>query len=172
MKLYRISIILFFGLLFALPANSQKAGFVNVQVVLEKIPEYTEAQKKINELTIQYTAEIKEKKKNIQQMYSSYQADKILLSADMRTKKEQKIKDAENQLELLKAKRFGENGDLFKERQKLIKPIQDKVYASIKAVAEKKGMAFMVDVTSELGILYYNEKFDKTQDVIKKMGYL
>jgi outer membrane protein len=172
MKLSQISTVLFFGLLFVLPVQSQKAGFVNVQVVLEKVPEYGAAQEKLNELTIQYTKEVKTKKKDIQQMYSSYQADKILLSAEMRTKKEEKIKEVEIQLEQLKAKRFGENGDLFKERQKLIKPIQDKVYSSIKAVAEKKGFAFIVDVTSELGILYYNEKYDKTQDVLKKMGYL
>ena len=171
MKLKKLSFLIVLGLMISLSAQSQKAGFVNVQIVLKKIPEYQSAQEKLNELAKQYKEEIKTIKREIATLYSSYQADKILLSAEMREKKLAEIKKKEDELELMKAKRFGENGDLFKERQKLVKPIQDKVYKAIQEIAEKKGFGMMLDVSSDISILYYNEKYNKTQDVIKKLGY-
>ena len=162
------------GLLFVLSAScyGQKTGFVNVQLVLSKIPEYQLAQEKLNDLSKQYIKEITEQKEVITKLYGTYQADKILLSQEMRDKKELEIKAAEVKLETIKTKRFGEGGDLYTERQKLVKPIQDKVYAAIEAVGEKKGFSLMLDVSSDASILYYNEKYDKTQDVMKKLGYL
>lgn len=162
------------GLLFVLTSTSyaQKTGFVNVQLVLSKIPEYQLAQEKLNELSKQYMKEITDQKQIISKLYGSYQADKILLSQEMRDKKELEIKTAETALENIKAKRFGEGGDLYKERQKLVRPIQDKVYSAVEAVGEKKGFSLMLDVSSDASILYYNEKYDKTQDVMKKLGYL
>ena len=151
---------------------AQKVGFINVELILKKSPEYKSAQEKINELSVQYHSDITAKKEEIKKMYSLYQADKILLSQEMRLKKESEIQNSEKELDELKAKYFGENGDLFKERQKLIKPIQDKVYEAIKEIAEKGSFTFMLDISSDLGILYYSEKFDKTEDVLKKMGYL
>ena len=164
--------LILFGLLFAFSSFSQKTAFVNVQFVLSKIPEYQTAQQKLNQIAEEYKKEITDQKELISKLYSTYQADKILLSSEMREKKENEIKKAEEQLDLLKAKRFGENGDLFKERQKLIKPIQDKVYEAINDVAEKKGFYLILDVSSDAAILYYSEKYDKTEDVIKNLGYL
>ena len=164
--------VLIIGLFFVLSSHGQKTGFVNVQLVLSKIPEYQLAQEKLNDLSKQYMKEISDKKAAIAKMYSTYQADKILLSKEMRDKKEIEIKRTEDELELMKAKRFGDNGDLLTERQKLVKPIQDKVYKAIEEISEKKGITLMLDVSSDLSILYYNEKYDKTEDVLKKMGYL
>ena len=165
-------LILFFSCILFFQSYAQKVGFVNIQSVLKKAPEYLSAQEKLNELSVTYHSEISAKKEEIKKMYALYQADKILLSQDMRLKKESEIQKSESELDDLKARRFGENGDLFKERQKLIKPIQDKIYTSIQEIAEKGGFTLMLDVASELGVLYYSEKFDKTEDVLKKMGYL
>jgi outer membrane protein len=166
--------VLVIGLLFALSSLSygQKTGFVNVQLVLNKIPEYQLAQEKLNDLSKQYMKEITDQKKDISKLYGTYQADKILLSQEMRDKKELEITAAEVKLETIKTKRFGDGGDLYKERQKLVKPIQDKVYSAIESIAEKKGFSLMLDVSSDASILYYNEKYDKTQDVMKNLGYL
>lgn len=166
------NLIIIIGLLFGLSVQGQKTGFVNVELVLSKIPDYQLAQEKLNELSKQYLEEIDAKKTTIAKLYGTYQADKILLSQEMREKKELEITNQETALQQLKAKRFGENGDLLTERQKFVKPIQDKVYKAIKEIAEKKGFTLMLDVSSDLSILYYSEKYDKTQDVLKKMGYL
>lgn len=166
------TIILLFGLVLFLQGYSQKVGFINIEAILKKAPEYASAQEKINELSVQYHAEITAKKEEIKKMYSLYQADKILLSQDMRTKKELEIQKMESELDELKARRFGENGDLLQERQKLIKPLQDKIFTTVQELAEKGGFTLMLDIASNLGILYYSEKFDKTEEVLKKMGYL
>ncbi|MFT6716735.1 MAG: outer membrane protein [Saprospiraceae bacterium] len=166
--------ILIIGLLIVICSTSfgQKTGFVNVQLVLSKIPEYQLAQEKLNEISKQYMKEITNQKEIISNLYGTYQADKILLSQEMRDKKELEIEAAKTKLESIKIKRFGEGGDLFTERQKLIKPIQDKVYSAIEEIGENKGFSLILDVSSDASILYYNEKYDKTQDVMKKLGYL
>lgn len=160
-------LMLFFGNL-----QAQKVGFCNVQVVLNKMPEYQVAQEKLNVLAEEYKNEIASKKAKIAELYASYQADKILLSSEMRQKKEEEIKKNEVELENLRGARFGENGDLFKERQKLVRPLQDKVFEAINDVADKKGYTLILDVSGDASILYYSEKYDCTEDVLKKMGYL
>lgn len=110
-------------------------------------------------------------KKEVNTLMYTYQADKILLTPEMRDKREQEIKVKKETLEKLKTQRFGENGDLFLERQKLVKPIQDKVYEAIKDVADKGNYNLILDVSSNMAILYYDEKYDKTKDVLKKLGY-
>lgn len=160
------------GTLFVLNSTAQKIAFVDTDKILGKIPEYNEAQKKMDALALQYQKEIAEQQESINKMNATYQADKILLSQTMRVKREQEIETATYNLSELKTKRFGPKGDLFKERQKLIKPIQDKVYKAIKEVAEDGRYAFVLDSSSKFAVLYYNDKYDKTEDVLKELGYL
>lgn len=169
-KQYILSFLLVIGIAFN--AAAQKTGFVNVQRILSKIPEYQLAQQKLDELAEEYNKELTTQKEIIEKLQQSYQADKILLSKEMREKKEEEINAEKKAYETLKMTRFGKNGDLFKERQKLVKPIQDKVYKAIEEIAEKKNLGMVVDVSSQSGLLYYNEKNDKTEEVLKKLGYL
>ena len=89
----------------------------------------------------------------------------------MKIKREEEIEKKKSDLDKLKQQHFGENGNLFAERQKLVKPIQDKVYDAIKDVAEKGNFNLILDLASNLSIMYYDEKYDKTKDVLKKLGY-
>lgn len=166
------NLLFILGTLFVLSSTAQKIAFVDTDRILSKIPEYNEAQKKIDALALQYQKEIEEKQNDIDKMNATYQADKILLSQTMRTKREEEIQTAQFNLSELKTKRFGPKGDLFKERQRLVKPIQDKVYKAIKEVAEGDRFAFVLDSSSKFAVLYYNDKYDKTDDVLKELGYL
>lgn len=168
----KIVLFLLFSCLAVGTVSAQKVGFCNVQLILQKMPEYQVAQEKLNELAKEYKAEIQAKKDKIAELYGSYQADKILLSSEMRSKKEEEIKQNESELEKLRGARFGENGDLFTERQKLVRPLQDKVYEAIEEVADRKGYTLILDVSGNASVLYYSEKYDCTEDVLKKMGYL
>lgn len=166
------NLLLVFGMLFVFSLQAQKIAFVNTKEILKQIPEYTSAQEKLDALAKQYQEEIEQKQQSIDQMYSTYQADKILLSESMRKQREQEIEKTRFELSELKKKRFGSNGDLYKERQKLVKPIQDKVYNAIQDVAKGGNYAFVLDTASDVAVLYYNDKYDKTDDVLKKLGYL
>ena len=161
-----------FGMLVVLSMQAQKIAFVNTQEILNQIPEYEEAQNKIDSLAKQYQENIEKASKQIENLYSTYLADKILLSENMRTQRKEEIDKAKVNLSFLKKKHFGSNGDLYKERQKLIKPIQDKVYTAIQDVAQKGSYAFVLDSASDVAVLYYNSKYDKTDLVLKKLGYL
>ena len=161
-----------FGILIALSSYAQKIAFVNTDKILEKIPEYQSAQEKLDALAIQYQKEIEEKQASINKLNASFQADKILLSKSMRTKRQDQINKAEFELSELRKKYFGPNGELFKERQKMVKPIQDKVYKAIQEMAEAGRFSFVLDSSSEIAVLYYNNKYDKTDIVLKNLGYL
>lgn len=166
------NVLLVFGMLFVLGVNAQKIAFVDTDRILDKIPEYKSAQDKLDALAIQYQKDIEELQTDLDNMNASYQADKILLSKSMRTKREEDILKKQFELSELKKKHFGPKGDLFKERQKLVKPIQDKVYKAIQEVAEAGRYAFILDSSSKFAVLYYSDKYDKTDDVLKKLGYL
>ena len=168
----KIAFLFSFGMLVALSMKAQKIAFVNTQEILNQIPEYEEAQDKIDGFAKQYQEDIEKAATQIEKLYSTYLADKILLSENMRNQRKDEINKAEVNLSSLKKKHFGSNGDLYKERQKLIKPIQDKVYAAIQDVAQKGSYAFVLDSASDVAVLYYNSKYDKTDLVLKKLGYL
>lgn len=165
-------LVFLFGMLIAFSTQAQKIAFVNTQQILDQIPEYTSAQEKLDALAKEYQTEIEEKQKSVDQLYATYQADKILLSESMRKTREDDITQAKADLSNLKKKHFGSDGDLYKERQKLVKPIQDKVYKAIQDVAQGSNYAFVLDTASDVAVLYYNDKYDKTDDVLKKLGYL
>ncbi|MAS52981.1 MAG: hypothetical protein CMD20_07240 [Flavobacteriales bacterium] len=165
-------ILLLFGILFALSSQAQKIAFVNTDKILEKIPEYKSAQEKLDALALQYQKEIEEKQDAINQLNASFQADKILLSKSMRIKRSEEVNKAEFELSELRKKYFGPKGNLFKERQKMVKPIQDKVYKAIQEMADSGRFAFVLDSSSEIAVLYYSDKYDKTDAVLKNLGYL
>lgn len=165
-------LIFLFGILFAFSLQAQKIAFVNTKEILSQIPEYTSAQEKLDALAKQYQEEIQLKQKSIDQMYATYQADKILLSESMRKQREDELSKAKAELSSLKQQHFGSEGNLYKERQKMVKPIQDKVYKAIQDVAQSGNYAFVLDTASDVAVLYYNDKYDKTDQVLKKLGYL
>ena len=165
-------LLFIFGILFVLTSQAQKIAFVDTDKILEKIPDYQSAQDKLNDLAVQYQKEIQDQQKIVDDMNGSFQADKILLSQSMRDKRLEEIVKAQEELSDMRKTRFGPNGDLFKERQKMVKPIQDKVYKAIQKMAENGRYAFVLDSSSELAVLYYSDKYDKTDAVLKELGYL
>ena len=107
----------------------------------------------------------------IDKLYKAYQAEQILLTDDLRKKRENEIINREKEAKDLQKQRFGVDGDLFKKRMELVKPIQDKVYNAIKTVAEKAGIAIIFDKASDMMMLYANPKYDKSDDILAFLGY-
>jgi outer membrane protein len=152
---------------------SQKTAYVDTEYMLNKIPAYKEAQKQIDNLTKQWQKEIEEKHVALDAMYKQYQVDKVLLSNDMKQKREQDILDKEKELKELQKKRFGPEGDRYKKEQELIKPIQDEIYNAIKEIAAAQNYGFIFDAaSSSLSILYSDIKYDISDEVLKKLGYI
>ena len=168
MKTY---IILFIAMLLAsFTSHAQKFGYVDTEYILENIPEYKSTQDKLDEQSIEWQKEIEMKFAEIEKLYKAFQAEAVLLPEDIKQKREDEIVAKEKEVKDLQKQRFGKDGDLFKKRQELVKPIQDKVYNAIEEIATEGGYAVIFDTASNLNMVYVNSKFDKSNDVLEKLG--
>ncbi len=154
-----------------LSASAQKFAYVDSQYILDNIPDYKSAQTQLDKYSLQWQKEIEAKFDELSKLYKDFQADAILLTEEMRKKREDEIIDKEKAAKELQKQRFGKDGDLFKKRQELVKPIQDKVYNALKEYAQTKNYAVIFDKSSDLTILYANPKYDVSDEVLDAMGY-
>lgn len=167
-------VIVFFSLLTigaAAQNTAAKFGYVDTDYIMSQIPEYKAAQSELDKMSVQWQKEIDAKYAEIDKLYKAYQADVILLTEEMKKKRENEIINKEKEVKDLQKSRFGVDGELFKKRQELVKPIQDKVYNAIKAVAEKNGLGFIMDKSGQVALLYANNKYDRSDDVLVYLGY-
>ena len=167
----KIVSILALVVLTAFSVNAQKIGYVDTDYILTSIPEYKAAQGEIDKLSVDWQKEIEAKYTDIDKLYKAYQADAILLTDDMKKKRENEIINKEKEVKELQKQRFGVDGELFKKRQELVKPLQDKIYNAVKAVAERGGLAIILDKAGQVSILFANPKYDKSEEVLTYMGY-
>ncbi len=151
--------------------SAQKFAFVDSDYILKKIPSYKSAQEQIDKLTASYQKEIEEKYAEVDKMYKDYQAEKVLLTEEMKKKREDEIISKERKVKDLQMKYFGKDGLLFKKREELIKPIQDQVFNAVKDIATEGGYAIIFDAASSPNMLYTNPRYDKSEEVLQKLGY-
>ena len=156
--------------MFSFTASAQRIAIVDINQVLESMPEYRQAQKKLDDLAAKWRRQIAEQYDDIKGLYNKYQAEQVLLSDDMRIQKEEEITNKEKAVRGLQKEKFGPEGALFKERQELVRPIQDKVYAAIEEYANDKGFDFILDKGGSSGLLFANERFEKTKEILKELG--
>lgn len=166
-------LILLLGLLFIFQiAFSQKFGYVDTDYILKNIPTFDASQKKLDSYSEDWQKEIEDIYLDIDRMYKEYQAEKVLLTDELRVKRENEIITREKDAKDLQKKYFGQEGDLFIKRQELIKPIQDDIYNAIKEVAEEANLDFIFDSgSSKINILFANPKYDRSDEILKKLGY-
>lgn len=155
---------------FAFSAGAQKFAYVDSQYILEKMPEYNAAQKKLDDMSDAWQKEAEAKFNEIDKMYKDYQKEQILLPEDMKIKRQDEIANKEKELKEFQKAKFGVNGELYTKRQELIKPIQEKIFKAIKEMAEQGSYTFVLDKSGTTNILYADPKNDKTDAVIKKLG--
>jgi outer membrane protein len=146
-------------------STAQKIAYVDVTAVLESMPDYQKAQEQLDKIATQWRQEIAVEQDKIKGMYSKYQAEQVLLSDEMKKSREDEIMNKEKEVRDLQRNKFGPEGALFKKREELVKPIQDKVYTTIQQYAESKGYEFIFDKGSSSGMLYADKKNDKTDDI-------
>ena len=171
MQFNKVFFVLAISILTAFSSNAQtKYAVINTKYILDKIPEYKEADKKLKALGDQWQQEIDQKQMTLDKMYKNYEAEQFMLSDDLKKKREDELFVKEKELRDLQKKRFGYEGDLFKERQKMVKPIQDKVYNVVQKLATARGYDFILDKSEGITIIFADPKLDKSDDVLKDLG--
>ena len=152
-------------------AFAQKFAYVDTDYIMKSIPAYETAQEQLEIMSKDWQAEIETKYAEIEKMYKEYQAEKVLLTEEMKQKREDEIVQKERQTKELQKKYFGQEGDLFKKRQELIKPIPDDIFNAIKDIATSGNYAFILDAAGGATFLYSDPKYDKSDEVLQKLGY-
>ena len=155
------------------PAGSfaQKYCYVDTQYILDNITEYKAAQQQLDQLSVNWQKDIEAKYAFIDKLYKDFQAEQILLTDEMKRKRENEIVQKEKEVKDFQKQKFGFEGELFKKKQELVKPIQDKIYNAIKKMATDQSYAVVFDKSSDLIMLYANPKYDKSDDILNALGY-
>jgi len=169
MKKLFFSIITVF--LFLSSGFAQKFAFVDTEYILDRIPGYKSALEQIDKISEDYQKEIEGMIAEVEKLYKTFQNERVLLTEEQRIKKEEEIVDKENSIKELQRKYFGPEGAVFQKRQELVKPIQDEVYKVVKELAVEGAYAVIFDTSGGAGILYENPRYNKSDEVLQKMGY-
>ena len=165
-KIFLLACMLGFGIV----GFSQKYAIIDTRYILDKMPDYKEAQKQLDEIAAGWQKEIDAKQVELDKMYKDYEGEQVMLTEELRKKREDQLFNKEKDLRDLQRKRFGFEGDLFKKRQELIKPIQDKVYNAVQKMAVGRGYDFVLDKSEGITIIFADPKLDKSEDVLKDLG--
>jgi outer membrane protein len=164
-----LSMVLFGSLTATIVA--QKFALIDMEYILKNIPAYEMTNEQLNQLSEKWQGEVETLQQEAQNMYKNYQNDLVFLSAEMKTKREDEIIKKEQEAQDLKRKYFGAEGELYKKRESLMKPIQDEIYEAVKAISEDKGYQVIVDRASAMSIIYASPKIDISNEVLAKLGY-
>lgn len=158
------------SLLMAFTMSAQRFVIVDINAVLEKLPEYQKAQTELDNISATWRQQIAEEYDKIKSMYNKYQAEQVLLSNEARKTREEEIIAKEDMVRELQKEKFGPEGQLFRKRLELVQPIQERVYKEIESFASDRGYDFIFDKSGNAGLIFYNPDYDKTEDVMRIMG--
>jgi outer membrane protein len=161
-----VVVIVFSGITVA-----QKYGFIDSGYILENIPSFRGAQEQLNQLSAQYQKELESMHAEIEQMYNDFQAESVLLSEDMKRRREDVIITKEKEYKQLQRKYFGPEGDLYQKRQGLVKPIQDDIFNAVQEIASDGSYAVIFDKAAGTTLFYTNPRYDLSDEVLQKLGY-
>ena len=151
-------------------SQAQRVAVVDVNSILENLTDYQAAQNEIDQLTAKWRQEIAQEYDKINSMYNKLQAEQVLLSNEVKIEREEEIISKEKEVREMQKSKFGPEGALFKKRQSLVNPVQEKVYAAIEDYADDKGYDFIFDKGGASGILFSNDRYDKTKDILSRLG--
>jgi len=152
-------------------AQAQKYAVVNTDYVMKSIPDYTNAQKRLDRYVEDWTRELNEKQGELDALRAEYEQESYLLPDNLKKRRKEEIKAKEQELRALQQQHFGAGGDLDKRRAELLKPVQDRVYSTIERIAREKNYAFIFDKAGSATVLYASKKYDISDEVLEMMGY-
>lgn len=151
--------------------QAQKVALVDMDYIMKSIPAYETASDQLNQVSAKWKKEVDALNTEVKNMYDNYQTEIVFLSKEMQVKRENEIYEKEKAVQELKRKYFGKDGELFKKRESLMKPIQDEVYNAVKFVADENSYQLVLDKSSAVSIVYAVAKIDISDEVLTKLGY-
>ena len=151
--------------------SAQKFAFVDTEYVLSKVPAYESAQDQLDQVSKRWQQEVDAIVEEVKTMYKNYQSDLVFLSDEMKVKREDAIITKEAEAQKLRKTYFGPEGELYKKRESLIKPIQDEVFNAVKEVAQEGNIDVIYDKSAAMDVVYAKPGLDISEKVVEKLGY-
>lgn len=168
MKKFLLSSVLLLVTVFSV--HAQRYAVIDTKYILGKMPDYKDADKKLQLISTQWQKDIDDRQAELDRMYKSYDSEQFMLSDELKKKRETELFNKEKEIRDLQKRRFGYEGDLFKERQKIVKPIQDKVYNAIQKIALAKAYDFVLDKSEGITVIFADPKLDRSDDILRELG--
>ncbi len=172
MNMKKIILTLFITLCGAGVISAQKFALVDMDYILRNVPAYEMANEQLSQVSQRWEKEVNQLSQEAETMYKNYQSEMVFLTDDQKKKREEAIVAKEKEVTELRYKYFGPEGELYKKRQSLMKPIQEDVYNAVKAVAEEKGYQTIFDRASSQSIVFASPRIDVSNEVLAKLGYI
>jgi outer membrane protein len=151
--------------------SAQKIAVIDMSYLLKNIPMYESANEQLKQVSQKWQKEVETLNEEAELLYKNYQTESVFLSEEMKRKKENEIVAKEKQANDLKRNYFGPEGEYYKKRESLMKPIQDEIYVAVKDVADTKGYQVVLDKSSSQNLIYFSVKVDISDEVLEKLGY-
>ncbi|MFY8067933.1 MAG: OmpH family outer membrane protein [Flavobacterium sp.] len=151
-------------------ARGVKIGYIDMEYILEKVPDYAEANNQLEQKAQKWKQEIEVKKTEITKLKDALKTERVLLTKELIEEREDEISYLEKELLDYQEKRFGPKGDLIIQKSVLIKPIQDQIFTIVQDVAEQRKYDFIFDKSSDLTMLFAAQKYDISDFVVKKLS--
>lgn len=150
--------------------EAQRYAIIDTKYILDKMPEYKTAQQQLDDVAAAWQKEIDGQQTELDRMYKDFEAEQVMLSDELKEKRKDQLFNKEKGLRDLQRKRFGFEGDLFKKRQELVKPVQDKVYNAVQKLAVQRGYDFILDKSEGITVIFADPKLEKSDDVLRELG--
>lgn len=167
----KVLIILAIALGISANGFAQKFAMVDMEYIMKNIPAYETANEQLNQISKRWQKEVETQMTEVQSMYKNYQTELVFLSEEMKVKREEEIIAKEKAAQELKKNYFGPEGELFKKRQSLMKPIQDEIYTAIQEISAEKDLSMVFDRSSSMNIIFTSPKLDISDIILQKLGY-
>ena len=167
----KIVFTLALALIAATAVDAQKFALVDMDYILKAIPAYETANEQLDQLSKKWQKEVENMLAEVQTMYKNYQTELVFLTDDMKVKREEEIVAKEKEANELKRKYFGVEGELYKKRESLMKPIHEEIFTAVQSVATEKGYQLIIDKSSDMSLVYAAPKIDVSDEVLEKLGY-
>jgi outer membrane protein len=169
MKKLFVTIIIFCSI--AVSGFAQKFAMVDMEYIMKNIPSYESATEQLNLVSRQWQSEVEKKMQEVQTLYKNYQTELVFLSEEQKVSREEEIIQKEKDAQELKRNYFGPEGELFKKRESLMKPIQDEIFNAIQEISREQNLDLVLDRTSAVSVIFSTPKIDISDTVLKKLGY-
>lgn len=169
MKKILLTLVAVVGAVFA--GSAQKFALIDMEYILKNVPSYEMANEQLNQLSQRWQKEVEAASQEADGLYKQYMSDKVFLTEEQVKKREEEIVAKEQEATELRYKYFGPEGELYKKRQSLMKPIQDDIYNAVKKLSEERGYQAIFDRASSANIIYASPRIDVSNEVLGKLGY-